>query len=516
MGALRNILSNVAEGWKNISNGRKVAIIVLAGGVISALIFFIVFFNKPQYEPLFSNMAPEDMAKVAEKLKEDKINYKPDGTTLLVPKDKVEEIRLTVASSGIMPSDGKGFELFDESRFGMTDTETRILYQRALETELQRTIKAFEEIEYARVHLVLPQESVFYREQEQARASVTLKFKHNMRLSPEQVRAVVALVSGSVKNLPKENVEVVDSNFNLLSEELFNADINAPTSVNDRYEIKKQFETKIGSDIKNMLESVFGPNRVKVSVNADLDFDAKQVTSIRYDPEGIIENQHRILESSTSTGGNTTYSPMDENTGAPTFQNNPSTSTRTSEEDITNYKIGQVEEKTIKAPGEVKKMTASVVIDGTLSEAAKASVQNIVASAIGYDVTRGDMISIEGMPFDNSLQRQVQADLEELENQRLEKERRQRQIMLFGIPGAIVLLIIALIVYLRIRALRRAKQNIDIVIDEPIAVNEVIKQQILEDDAEREDLTSEIKKYASKKPEQVIEIVKSWLVEDER
>jgi flagellar M-ring protein FliF len=192
-------------GWDSLSSARKAGIIVLVSGILVAVVFFSVFMGKPKYDPLFLNMAPEDMAKVVEGLKQQKVNYKLSGDTILVPADKVEELRLSVASSGSLPSSGKGFELFDQSRFGMTDTETKIQYQRALETELQRTIKAFDEVDQAIVHLVLPDQSVFVRDEQPARASITLKLKNDKKLSPDQVKSIVALISGSVKNLSKEN-----------------------------------------------------------------------------------------------------------------------------------------------------------------------------------------------------------------------------------------------------------------------------------------------------------------------
>jgi len=521
MGALGNILNNLTEGWKNISSRRKIGIIVLAGGVITALLFFIIFLGKPKYEPLYLNMAPEDMAKVAEKFKQDKVTYKPDGNTILVPKDQVEELRLSVASSGIMPSNGKGFELFDESRFGMTDTETKILYQRALETEIQRTIKAFDEIEYARVHLVIPEATPFMRAQESARASVTLKFKNSMKLSPEQVKAVVSLISGSVKNLPKENVEVLDSNFHLLSDNLYNGDINAPSSVTDRIEIEKQFEQKLGSDIKGMLEAVFGPDKVKVSINADLDFDSKQSTSIKYDPQGIVKSQYIIKESVNGSGGNISGSPIDNNMSNGTGSGTGANSGKTREEQTTNYNVGQVEEKIVSAPGKVKKIMASVVVDSTLSDTVKSSVNNIVATAVGFDQNRGDLITVEGMPFDDTIKKRIEADLKEMDAQQLIVARNKRLITNIGYPAAGVIgLILLLILLSRLRSPFKERQRaggVDVVIGEPVAINEVMrKQAILEEDDEKPDLTAELKKYASRKPDQVVEIIKSWLVEDER
>lgn len=515
MGALRNTLNNLGEGWKQLSNRRKIGIIVLAAGVVSALLFFIVFLGKPKYEPLFLNMAPEDMAKVVEKLKQDKVSYQLNGDTVLVPADKVEELRLSVASSDILPSNGKGFELFDQSRFGITDTETKILYQRALETELERTIKAFDEIEYTRVHLVLPEPSVFVRNEEPARASVTLKLKNGKTLTPEQVKAVVALVSGSVKNLPKENVEVIDSSFTLLSENLYNDDMNSPTTVNNRYDIKRQFETNIANDLKSMLEAVFGPNKAKVTVNADLDFDSKQTSSIKYDTEGIIQNQHKISENVTENGSGLSGSPIDNNMSN-TIAVGGGGSQSTKQEETTNYNVGQVEEKTIKAPGQVRRMSTSVIIDGTLSEADKASVRNIVASAIGYDENRGDMISVEGMPFDDTLQKKAEADVKEMEAQKQEAERRKKYMIYIGIPAACL---IGLIMFIMMVRARRKKQgaNLDVAVDQPVPINEVIKKQaILEEEEEKADLADEVRKYASKKPDQVVESIKSWLAEDER
>jgi len=519
MGALQNLLNKGAEGWKNLSNRRKVAVIVLAVGVISALLFFLVYLGTPKYEPLFLNMSPEDMGRVVEKLKQDKISYKLNGNAILVPEEQVEELRLSIVSSNILPSNGKGFELFDESRFGMTDTETRILYQRALETELERTIKAFDEVEYARVHLVIPETTVFVRDQEKASASVTLKLKSNRKLSPADVKTIISMVSASVKNLPKENVEVVDTNFNLLSENVINGDLSSPSSMNSRYDMKKQFDNELAAELKNILEPVFGPNRVKVTVNADLDFDSKEITSIKYDPEGIIKSQHKIMESSTNLESGLSGSPIDNNMSNTVPVGDNSTSmTRT--EETTNYNISQVEEKIIKAPGQVKKLSTSVVIDGTLSDATKASVRNIVASAIGYDMDRGDLITVEGIPFDDTIKRRVESDIEEMKALQKEQERRNKLLMYIGYPlAALVGLILLIIIISRIRESRKRfeENKVDVVIGQPVAVSEVEnKQSVLDIEEENSDLTSEIKKYASKKPDQVVEIVKAWLSEDER
>ena len=520
MGGFQNILNSITQGWKSFSNTKKIAVIVLASGIITAFIFFVTNLTKIKYEPLFINTPTEDMAKIVDKFKQDKVVYKLSGSTILVPKDKVEELRLSVMSSGALPSNGKGVEYFEQSAFGRTDTETKILYLRALETELERTIKAYDEIEYARVHLNMPEPSVFVRDEEPASASVTLKLKNNTKISKEQVKGIVALISKSVKNMPEKNVAVIDSNFNYLSQNMDDSDISSQSAMTNRYETQRLFESKIESDLRKMLEAVFGPNKTKVSINADLDFDSKQTSTIKYDTVGIVKNQHTIKESTTGNTPVTSGSPID-NQNSNTINAGGNNAAISKEDVTTNYDVGQVEEKIIKAPGQVRKISTSVVIDGTLSDAVKASVKNIVTSAIGYDQSRGDLISVEGIPFDTSLKKQVETDLKELQSQQKIDERNKKLFMYIGYPLAGILGFILLLIMLSKLKSRGSKSllagNVDFVIDQPIAINEIInKQSILDVENEKSDITSELKKYATKRPEQVVDIIKSWLAEDER
>lgn len=521
MDALKNILNRISQGWKSLSSGRKLGIIVLSSGIIVSLVFFLVSMSQTKYATLFTGMSSEDMAKIVEQFKQDKVDYKLDGGSILVPEDKVEELRLSVASSGFLPSSGKGFELFDQSSFGRTDTETQILYQRALEGELARTIKGFDQVESAVVHLVMPDESLFVRNNEPARASVTLKLKNNKQLSSENVRTIVALVSASVKNLPKENVVVVDSNYNYLSENLFNDDMTSVASAANRQDMVKQFEFKIQENVRKMLEAVYGPDKARVTVSADLDFDSKEISTIKYDPEKVVKSQNIIRENMAQDNTDTSGSPID-NQMSNTTPDVQGGENSWRYEETTEYNVGQTEERTIKAPGEVKKMSVSVVVDGTLSDAAKLSVTNMVAAAIGYDEARGDVINVEGIRFDNSAQKKIEEDLKAMEAQRVSEERKQNLITYIGYPAAaIVLLILLIILISRIKSsFSRAAVsggNVDVVVSEPVTVNQVIKNPvILDENEETYDLTSEIKKYATKKPEQVAEIVKSWLAEDER
>jgi flagellar M-ring protein FliF len=327
---------------------------------------------------------------------------------------------------------------------------------------------------------------------------------------------------GLVQEIPqKENVVVVDSNYNYLRENLFNDDMTSVTSVTNRQDMVKQFEFKLQESVRKMLEAVYGPDKAKVTVSADLDFDSKEISKITYDPEKVVKNQNIIRENMAQDNPDTSGSPIDDQMSntTPAAENGDNS---WKYQETTEYNVGQQEEKTIKAPGEVKKMSVSVVVDGTLSDTAKLSVNNMVAAAIGYDENRGDVINVEGIKFDNSAQKKVEEDLKAMEAQKLSEERKQNLITYIGYPAAgIVLLLLLIILISKIKSsfsrAAVAGGTVDVVVSEPVTVNQVIKNPVILDDGEEvPDLTSEIKKYATKKPEQVAEIIKSWLAEDER
>lgn len=520
MNKVLNLLKSVGDKWNNLSKSKKISIVIILTGLIISIIIFAIYTNRVEYDVLFSNLEPQDSSKVIEKLKTDKIQYKIEGNSILVPKEKVEELRLSIFSDTSLPSNLKGFELFDQNKFGVTDTEAKIMYQRALEGELARTIQGFDEVEKARVHLVLPEDSVFTRDEEKARASVTLKLKGNSKLSTEQVKAIISLISASVKNLPKENVEIIDSDMNLLSENIFENEQNGVITSTKQQEFKNQFEKNLQSDVKNMLEKVFGKDKVTVKINADLDFDSRQISTIKYDKDSIIRSQHKIKENSNdSNSQGAGGSPIDNNMSN-TIQNNNQSSTSNREEEITNYEIGQTEEKIIKAPGEIKRLTVSVVIDGNLSELEKQSIRNIVSAATGLSEERGDIINIEALTFNDDYKKKAQADLEEMKKQEELARKRKTYIMIGeAVAGLIVLLAIALI-YRKKNKKNKEQQietnQIDMLIGDVIQKQPIAYEPVLEDNEQDMNLEKEIKNYASTKPDQVVELVKTWLAEDER
>lgn len=530
MGKLNEYISNTKEKWKDSSKNKKLTVISLISGIIFIVIILLVLFTKTSYETLFANMDPQDSGKVIQKLDEDKIKYKVDGNKILVPKDQVDKLRLSILSGNIIPSSHQGFEIFDNSNmFGVTDTEAKVMYQRALSGEIAKTIESIECIEKATVNLVLPTDSVFATEKEEGSASILVKLKLGYDLTPEQTKAIVALVSRSVKNLPKENVEILDQYGNLLSELIAGETNSGVISTPKQMEQEKLFETKLQNDTKAMLEKIFGRNKVAVSINADLDFDSKQITTIKYDPEKVEVSVHKKSQTvNDGTGSNGGTSPVDDNMSNKIDNSDGQTSTGTSTEETINYEVGSSQEVVVKAPGEVRKLSVSVVVDGVLNQDEKEMVSKIVAAATGISEARGDILNIEAIPFNNEEEKKKQELIKEQQKKDAAEKKLKLYVTIGGSAfGGIILLILVLSIIKKMKANRLDNEvmNVGNSIDYIVSDNNkhniqkqgIEYQPVLEeDDSEVMDIEKEIRNYSERKPDQVAEVIRTWLSDDER
>ena len=211
--ALRDFFLQIGALLKSLTPGKKIALLSLLSATIASFAVLIVWTGKPNFELLYSGLSPEDAGAILVRLKEQKIPYSisANGTSILIPREQVYETRLELASQGLPQGSGVGFEIFDNTKFGVTEFVQNINYQRALQGELSRTINGFIEVESSRVHLVMPSKSLFIEDEEPATASVVLKMRPGRRLSKEQVQGIVHLVSSSVSGLAPKNVTIVDS-----------------------------------------------------------------------------------------------------------------------------------------------------------------------------------------------------------------------------------------------------------------------------------------------------------------
>lgn len=520
---MKKLLEKVKGLWdkfKNQSKKIKIAIFISFIAVVIAIVSTIVYASSNKYQVLFSNLDPKDAQTILAKLNEQKVTTKIQGDTILVPNDQVDQLRLQLAPE--LKSGSSGYELMDSgSSFGMTDEEFKIKKLRMQEGELEKTIKSFSQIESARVHITPSTESVFAKESSPGKAAVYLQIKPGSEITKEQVKSIVALISGSTENVPKENIEVIDDKMNLLTADL-NDDENKTMnseSLDKQYSLEKNYESKLQKEIVSLLEPVIGKDKVKANVNVDLDFDSKQQTQTVLDPNKVVVSQQTIKEANnTGDNGSVSESPVDNNISNTTENNKDTKNNSSREEQKNNYEIGKTETKVISAPGEVKRMTASVVVDGNLDAATQKAVEDAVSNAIGFNSVRGDQISVLGMNFDPSLKEaaQNQADA-------INAEAKQKEMKKYIIMGAIALAVLIIVIIILIR--RRRKKLEDEYEDETQLLDVVVGDEKepdifepieFETKNEKIYMENEIKKYATEKPEQVVEIIKSWLSEDER
>jgi len=527
---MKKLLEKVKElldKFKSKSKKIKIAVIVAIIAVLIAVISAIFYSSSNKYQVLFSNLDAADAQTVINTLTDSKVDTKIDSATntILVPTDQVDKLRLELAPT--LTAGSKGYELMDSgSSFGMTDEEFKIKKVRMQQGELEKTIKSFPQVESARVHITEATTSVFAKDTAPGKAAVYLKIKKGATIDEDQVKSIVALVSGSTENIPRENIDVIDDKMNLLTKDI-NADQTASVSseaLSKQQNAEKAYEDKLQKAIVSLLEPIVGKDKVKATVNVNLDFDSKQKTQTVVDPNKVIISQENSKEANTSgTGAATAQSPVDNNmtNTITTNTTNGDKSTSSKEDQKTNYEVGKNESKVISAPGEVKRLTASVVVDGTLDAATQQTIENAVGNAIGMDALRGDKVSVLGMAFDTTLQDQAKAEIDAMNAQAATATSNTKNIMMIiaGILGALLLgVIIFLIAKRRKKKKVENDQLLDTLIDDSIIPKEPEPFEPIEFESrsQKTHLENEIKKYAIEKPEQVVEIIRSWLTENER
>jgi flagellar M-ring protein FliF len=393
-----------------------------------------------------------------------------------------------------------------------------------LQGEVEKTIKSFPQIENARIHITPAQDSVFVKDKEPGKAAVYIELKTGEKLKEEQVKSIISLVSGTTENMPKNNIEVIDQDMNLVSQGLFDESESIDgksqgSSVEKQQGLQKTYEDNLEKSIYSLLEPVVGKGKVKAKVNASLDFDSKQKTDVVVDPNKVIKSQHTIKDNSSLGATSDNQSPVDNNMSNTTPENNQNGQTKR-EEQTTEYEMGKTENKVISAPGEVKRITSSVVVDGVLDQATEDAIKNIVESAVGFKQDRGDQISIVGMTFDPAAKAEAQKQLDTMkaDEENAKKAAIYRKIEI-GVGVGIVSIIAIILI---IRAIRRRNEEdeheIDMMINNSIEPKEVQKFEPINFETKNENtfVEEQVKKYAEGKPEQVLDVIKAWIAEDER
>jgi len=410
MDSIFQFISQVLKGFNTLAPSKKIVVVMAI--IISLLsVWSMVFFvNQQEYRVLFSNLSDDDAGKIIARLAEKKIPYKlsPVGNSIRVPSQKVSELRLDLASSGLPQGGVVGFEIFDKENFGVTEFVQQLNYQRALQGELARTISSLDEIQKSRVHIVIPKKSLFIEQQAKPTASVFLKMNSGRKLQSFQVDGIIRLVASSVEDLNPNEVMVVDSSGNVLSKTVPDSEFSQMT--NSQIGYQKSVEKDLSNRIQSMLEKVVGQGKVVAKVSVTHDFQVTEKTEEVYDPEEpVVRSVHRKIEKS-----GTPFSGKGQSTVSPTVKqrNDIYRTSREKSDEVINYEITRVVSKTVMPVGEIKRLSVAVLVDGnyvkddkgletyqTRSKEELAVLENLVKKSVGFDVRRGDTVVISNAPF---------------------------------------------------------------------------------------------------------------------
>jgi flagellar M-ring protein FliF len=400
--------------------------------VVALAIAAVVLGRQPDWRVLYTNLSDKDGGAIIAQLSQMNVPYKhaDGGGAIMVPADRVHDVRLKLASQGLPKGSVAGFELMEANRFGMTQFQERLTFQRGLEGELTRSIQALSSVQAARVHLALPNQNGFFREQQKPSASVLLTMHPGRTLDRAQVAGIVHLVASSVPEMSPTAVSVVDDSGKLLSQ---SPDANAAGGVGDAQQLQyvQQLEQVYSRRILDILEPVVGRNNVKAQVTAEVDFSQTEQTSEQHRPnlatDASAVRSQQVVE---TTGGQGNQPP----TGVPGATSNqppqPSTApvngqaqnlaaagaqggaaAGSKRESITNYEVDKTVRVVRGGAGSIKRLSAAVVVNHqTTTEGGKPvtkaltpqqieQMTALVRETIGFNKDRGDSVNLMNAPF---------------------------------------------------------------------------------------------------------------------
>ncbi len=418
---LANVRQRFTEVWARLDRKQKAIGAGLVALFVLAAVLSLTASRKPSYAVAYSGLTQEDAASIVAKLQEQKIPYEvsADESMIRVPANVVHDVRLQMASAGLPSGGTVGYEIFDTTNLGMTDFTQQLNYRRALEGELARTIASLDAVEQARVHIVQPETSLYTDQQKQTTASVLLKLKAGRHLTADQVQGITHLVATSVEGLQPESITVLDTSGTVLSDGL--ASQGAQLS-DERLKAQQAYEDALQAKVQQMLETVLGPNRAVVGVHVDMDWTQTDVQKETYDPavQGtpVVRSAREVRESSGSSPAVAQGAPgVDSNVGVPSYPGTAATPGATAsassgyeKSDLTyNYELSKTTSRQVEAPGKVKKISVSVLLDQVKDDQQMQRIRQAVTAAAGIDTQRGDVVTVDTVAFDRTYLQQEEA-----------------------------------------------------------------------------------------------------------
>ncbi len=425
-----NVVEQVKQFWVSRTGLQKSLLLGGAGATALMLTLFVRLIATPDYKPLYKDLDPADAQALATQLDSQNIPHQvsADGKEVSVPADKLDAARMLTATQGQPHSGRMGFELFDKMSWGQTEFDEKVAYQRALEGELERTIGTLADVEQARVHLVMPTDSVFLDRQRGAKAAVILRLRHN-GLSKDAVVAISRLVSGAVDELKPEDVSIIDAD----SERSLGLAHDGPGDNQDE-------EARLTNRLINTLEPVVGTNAIRASVNVEFDEASTDENDEKYDPtvsalltmqrtedsaggaaipSGVPGTASNIPTAKPAKPAKPAAQTSQQNT-APAAQTSTANSSpsQSSKTESAQYGVNKSVIHTITPAGGIRRISAALLVDDTVVRTTDSKgkvkvtrqkrsqdelnrIQELAEAAIGFDAKRGDTISVQNLSFDS-------------------------------------------------------------------------------------------------------------------
>lgn len=413
----------------------KVPLMVAGAAAIAVIVALFLWMRSPDYRVLLSNLSAKDGGDIVSQLTQMNMPYQlaDNGSAILVPADKVHELRLKLAQAGLPKGGNTGFELLDKEQFGISQFSEQVNYQRALEGELSRTIESLSPVQTARVHLAIPKPTLFVREQKSPTASVTVGLLPGRALDEGQISAIVHMVSGSVSGLTSSNVIIVDQTGRLLT----NNDNSQQSVSTSQMRLTQETEARLKQRIEDLLAPLVGRTNVQAQVTAQVDYSKVEQTAEEYKPNqqpdsAAVRSRQSSQSQQNSNGGpggvpgalsnqpvsapsapvETAKADTKDNKTASPADNNRNSNINSQSDETTNYEVDRKISHTQRQIGVVDRLSVAVIInwlpqkkeDGTeemqpLPPEMIKEIEALTREAMGYSADRGDTLSITNSRF---------------------------------------------------------------------------------------------------------------------
>lgn len=411
-----NLVQKILDNLRSLGRKRLIALGAVGLAVVASIVALTLIALAPTMTTIYTGLPPGEAGKMVTALEKAGISVRAanEGTTLQVPTQDVARARMLLAQQGLPGTPGTGYEIFDsDNGLGLTSFMQQVNRVRALEGELGRTILSLEGVEAARVHIVMPDRESFSRTAPKPTASVMVRMRGGFSLDRTQAKGIRHLVASAVPGLKASDVTILDSAGQVILAE------GIDSALGDGSEgMKAVLEARLSKSVEELLSARLGYGNVRVRVSADLDMKRQVFRSEKYDPNGqVVRSTQTVEEKQRSQEPNGDIpTTVQQNLPEADLLNQPQTAATGNRSDRTeetiNYEISKDTIESVQEPGQIRRLSVAVLVNGTYLTAEDGSRQyvprsreeldaltNLVRTAVGYDETRGDQVIVETLQF---------------------------------------------------------------------------------------------------------------------